>query len=55
MTKKMDVIRKKIECEREKLNTMPLGSSFTLKQSQEVDNLINEYYHALAKGRNAAV
>jgi len=40
--------------EREKLNTMPLGSALTLKQSIVVDKLINEYYWALSdRGRIA--
>lgn len=32
--------------EQKKLNKMPLGSDLTLKQSQKVDGLINEYYQA---------
>jgi len=41
--------------EQDKLNQMPLGSELTLRQSEIVDELINEYYRALAaQGGNVA-
>ena len=43
-----------IEREQEKLNTMPLCSELTLRQSMVVDELINEYYRALAQGGKTA-
>jgi len=37
-----------IEREKLKLSKMPLCSDLTLRQSMVVDELINEYYRALA-------
>lgn len=47
MAKKIDVICKQIQREREKLNAMPLGNDLTLQKSRMVDELINEYYKEL--------
>ena len=44
----IEQITAELKREQDKLNQMPLGSDLTLRQSEIVDELINEYYRALA-------
>ncbi|GBF33574.1 hypothetical protein DCCM_2677 [Desulfocucumis palustris] len=54
MNRKAKEIYTELERERKKLCSMPLGSDLMLKQSRLVDELINEYYRAVAGGRRMA-
>ena len=47
MARSSKVIYRELRKEQKKLSRMPLRSEFTLRQSQKVDGLVNEYYQAL--------
>lgn len=49
IAKEIDIICKKIESEREKLNELLIGNDLTLQQSKIVDEYINEYYKELLR------
>ncbi len=47
MARSSKVIYRELRMEQKKLSRMPLGSELTLRQSQKVDGLVNEYYQAM--------